>query len=287
MAVQDAAWSARGQQQRKCAECACREIDQIISLNRGRVRFQSPLLLPPLLYRPFPRPRKPQSTSITPVVRGIFSTRRRSNYCTSRVPLSLSLSLPLFLPLPYFPRMSRVTRLFCKHSYEYVRTHRRRGRPIDRGGLSKAFFTFCRMCSRRIALAEKLREIWRASSNGGLLVDHRRILRSENSSLENGLIFLIESNEKKIDLASSRPSLIPRSRNRIKETTGGADISRNYVGFIHGVSFPLDFQVGSPFLDRIQRSRDRAHEKFPRIQKRRKSIAVTFERSLSLCQVPR
>jgi len=135
--------------------------------------------------------------------------------------LSLSLSLPFFLPLPYFPRMSRVTRLFCKHSYEYVRTHRRRGRPIDRGGLSKAFFTFCRMCSRRIALAEKLREIWRASSNGGLLVDHRRILRSENSSLENGLIFLIESNEKKIDLASSRPSLIPRSRNRIKETTGG------------------------------------------------------------------
>jgi hypothetical protein len=67
--------------------------------------------------------------------------------------LSLSLSLFLFCPPPLVPRMSRVTRLFCKHSYEYVRTHRRRGRPIDRGGVRRPSSLFAadvleKNCSR-------------------------------------------------------------------------------------------------------------------------------------------
>lgn len=100
--------------------CARREIDQIISLNRGRVRFQPP--------------RKPQRMSIIPVVRGIFLTRRRSNYCASR-----ESSL-----LPLFPAR-REERVYFTNIRGSTWTHGDAANRLIIGGHSRAlYFLSCR-----------------------------------------------------------------------------------------------------------------------------------------------
>lgn len=153
--------------------CARREIDQIISLNRGREFVSTP-------------PRKPRRTSITPIVRGIFSTRRRSNYCAGSVPPSLPFSCTARGRRVYFANISR------------LRVHtRRRGKPIDHVGV-RELSTFCRAplkknCSRR-----------KVSRNFGSWVAADLLLVSAidaspvSRAPRNDLILLIKSNGKKI-----------------------------------------------------------------------------------------
>lgn len=150
--------------------CARREIDQIISLNRGRVRFQPPY--------------KPRRTSITPVVRGIFSTRRRSNYCADRVSrFSPSLS-----------RTPRATRLFCKHSKSTCAHGDAANRLIMGAFEGSLLFAVPRL--RRIALAEKFRGIWEVSSAPDLLLASAIDASPVSRASWNDLILLIKSNEK-------------------------------------------------------------------------------------------
>lgn len=102
--------------------CARREIDQIISLNRGRVRFQPS--------------RKLQRMSIIPVVRGIFLTRRRSNYCAGQ-------NLPFSLFLLHTESDASILQTFG----EYVGT-RRRGKTIDHWGI-RGLSTFYRVALKK------------------------------------------------------------------------------------------------------------------------------------------
>lgn len=167
--------------------CARREIDQIISLNRERVRF-----------RPS---RKPQRMSIIPVVRGIFLTRRRSNYCAGRIYPSLS-----------FPRAPRAPRLFCKHSGS-TWAHGDVANRLIIGTLEGSLlFTVPR--SRRIAPAEKFCGIWEVSGVRGadLLFASAiyRCIACLESFSGHDLILLIKTNEKKLKFKLSKFKLFRR-----------------------------------------------------------------------------
>jgi len=123
--------------------CAEREIDQIISLNRGRVRFRPP--------------RKPQRMSIIPVVRGIFLTRRRSNYYAGRGSPSLSLSLSLSLSRPSIESYVSILQTFegiCGHTVSDDVANQLIIGPLE-GSL---LFTVQRL--RRITPVEKFCRIW-------------------------------------------------------------------------------------------------------------------------------
>lgn len=91
----------------------------------------------------FPTPAQ-TPVNVIPVVRGIFLTQRRSNYCAGRVSPSLS-----------FCRTPRATRLFCKHS-ESTWAHGDAENRLIIGALEGSLF-FIVPRSRRIALAEKFR----------------------------------------------------------------------------------------------------------------------------------
>lgn len=173
--------------------CARREIDQIISLNRGRVRFQPS--------------RKLQRMSIIPVVRGIFLTRRRSNYCADQ-------NLPFSLFLLHTESDASILQTFGEYG-----AHGDAAKRLIIGAFEGSLlFTVLR--SRRIALAEKFRGIWEVSSGGPSFRFGYRCIACLESFSGNDLILLIKTNEKKLKLKLSKSELFRKSncklRSRIK-----------------------------------------------------------------------
>lgn len=156
----------------------------------------------------FPTPRANlQRMSIIPVVRGIFLTRRRSNYYAGQNLLSL-----------FFPHTENDASILQTFG-EYVGT-RRRSKTIDHSGHSRAlYFLPCR-AQEELLSRKSFVEFGKWVAADLLFASAIDASACLESFSGNDLILLIKTNEKKLKFKLSKSKLFRKSncklRSRIK-----------------------------------------------------------------------